>query len=248
MKRRGFTLIELLVVIAIIAILAAILFPVFSRARQTAHQANCASNIKQYAIGILLYADDNGGKFPEAHNQNNKTFWFDCIQPYVKNYKMGKCPSNPAKISLNAAKYGGMSTYGVNASLLDYNGARGLCEVKVPTRTVLLCDGSYLDQRHAALNTDCSQWEQLIITDPKFAGIYLLYGPYYWGPTNSYWLTYPYTYRHSWACYRPVPVHNGSVNVGFVDGHVKLIPIKQLIGPMPKGHPLGAPENYWDNM
>ena len=58
MRKRGFTLIELLVVIAIIAILAAILFPVFARAREKARQASCASNLKQYGLAFLMYAQD----------------------------------------------------------------------------------------------------------------------------------------------------------------------------------------------
>ena len=62
--RRGFTLIELLVVIAIIAILAAILFPVFARAREKARQSSCLSNVKQLTLGILMYADDYDEKFP----------------------------------------------------------------------------------------------------------------------------------------------------------------------------------------
>ena len=65
--RRGFTLIELLVVIAIIAILAAILFPVFAKAREKARQASCQSNLKQIALAILMYADDNDGNGPISH-------------------------------------------------------------------------------------------------------------------------------------------------------------------------------------
>ncbi|MFQ6098945.1 MAG: DUF1559 domain-containing protein, partial [Armatimonadota bacterium] len=64
----GFTLIELLVVIAIIAILAAILFPVFSRAREKARQASCQSNLKQLALGFLMYAQDYDEKFYSYHS------------------------------------------------------------------------------------------------------------------------------------------------------------------------------------
>lgn len=63
-NRRGFTLIELLVVIAIIAILAAILFPVFARAKKAAQLTGCLNNMKQWTAGILMYADDNAGRFP----------------------------------------------------------------------------------------------------------------------------------------------------------------------------------------
>jgi len=63
-KRKAFTLIELLVVIAIISILAAILFPVFARARENARRANCMSNLKQLALGMMMYTQDYDEKFP----------------------------------------------------------------------------------------------------------------------------------------------------------------------------------------
>jgi len=66
MERKGFTLIELLVVIAIIAILAAILFPVFSRARQRANMLSCLNNLKQLGVAMKMYADDNGGRLPNT--------------------------------------------------------------------------------------------------------------------------------------------------------------------------------------
>jgi len=63
-RRRGFTLIELLVVIAIIAILAAILFPVFAKARESAKRTTCLNNMRQIGVSIMMYVDDNGGKYP----------------------------------------------------------------------------------------------------------------------------------------------------------------------------------------
>ena len=65
-QRTGFTLIELLVVIAIIALLAAILFPVFSRVRENARRSSCQSNLKQLALGFQQYMGDNDGRFPHA--------------------------------------------------------------------------------------------------------------------------------------------------------------------------------------
>ena len=95
MKRRGFTLIELLVVIAIIAILAAILFPVFAQAREKARQTMCLSNTKQIGTGVTLYVQDYDEVFPFSDNfaiiipgspvQGGYQYWGDAIAPYVRN-------------------------------------------------------------------------------------------------------------------------------------------------------------------
>jgi prepilin-type N-terminal cleavage/methylation domain-containing protein/prepilin-type processing-associated H-X9-DG protein len=97
-RRNGFTLIELLVVIAIIALLAAILFPVFARARENARRASCQSNLKQIGLGILQYTQDYDertplyGYFPEAHSYPDY-YWHDAIFAYVKSAQIFKCPS-----------------------------------------------------------------------------------------------------------------------------------------------------------
>ncbi len=96
MHRRGFTLIELLVVIAIIAILAAILFPVFARARENARKTNCQSNEKQVAMGYLMYTQDYDGVLPLPHYQaadGSNIGPADVVQPYIKNWQSLYCPS-----------------------------------------------------------------------------------------------------------------------------------------------------------
>ncbi len=90
--RKGFTLIELLVVIAIIAILAAILFPVFARARENARRASCSSNLKQIGLGIMQYTQDYDELYPVR--ANGAGTWAQMIQPYVKSTQLFKCPSN----------------------------------------------------------------------------------------------------------------------------------------------------------
>jgi len=91
---RGFTLIELLVVIAIIAILAAILFPVFARAREKARQASCLSNMKQIGLAMLMYIDDYDEQFCRVTCSGGTNYkWFDPIDPYIKNKQILFCPS-----------------------------------------------------------------------------------------------------------------------------------------------------------
>jgi prepilin-type N-terminal cleavage/methylation domain-containing protein/prepilin-type processing-associated H-X9-DG protein len=113
--RKGFTLIELLVVIAIIAILAAILFPVFAQAREKARQTACLSNLKQIGLATLQYNEDYDEMF-YAHRYNltggaqnpllsqypqisgkaaSREFWISVLQPYTKSYDVFKCPDNP---------------------------------------------------------------------------------------------------------------------------------------------------------
>jgi prepilin-type N-terminal cleavage/methylation domain-containing protein/prepilin-type processing-associated H-X9-DG protein len=113
MKRQGFTLIELLVVIAIIAILAAILFPVFAQAREKARAISCVSNLKQIGTAWVMYATDYDGTYTWFYNNQHATamkaingdtwsgygYWFYALYPYIKNWKVYQCPSAPGTIN-----------------------------------------------------------------------------------------------------------------------------------------------------
>jgi len=95
--RAAFTLIELLVVIAIIAILAAILFPVFARARENARRSSCQSNEKQMGIAVLQYLQDYDEHYMWQHEDTvtptNSYYWFQPLQPYIKSTQVFICPS-----------------------------------------------------------------------------------------------------------------------------------------------------------
>lgn len=93
-RNNAFTLIELLVVIAIIAILAAILFPAFARARENARRASCMSNEKQMGLGITQYVQDHDEKLPPyGYDGPTKETWATVVQPYMKSTQIFNCPS-----------------------------------------------------------------------------------------------------------------------------------------------------------
>ncbi len=155
-KKSGFTLIELLVVIAIIAILAAILFPVFAQAREKARGISCLSNMKQMGTAMYMYAQDYDEQmFPYRvvdrpnHNTINpfagdpnvcgdardRIFWNQLLYPYVKNWDIYKCQSrtnswvniNPNGLATGDCSYGGQNSYGVNKyAFQPDNGAFGI--------------------------------------------------------------------------------------------------------------------------
>ena len=134
MRRRNsaFTLIELLVVIAIIAILAAILLPVFAQARESARAATCLSNQKQIGTAFVMYAQDYDETFPLERLQDDSATNGDCgsgslvpgwhteLKPYIKSYNVFTCPSNPNNTAATEdVDKGYMVSYALNGVLWD---------------------------------------------------------------------------------------------------------------------------------
>lgn len=161
-RLNAFTLIELLVVIAIIAILAAILFPVFGRARENARRASCQSNLKQIALGMQQYTQDFDETFLEQDVANDYHY-AHILQPYLKSRQIFVCPSAAGPtVDITATfpsdgrdyswisestTYGNYTgSYGMNSVL---HGA-ALAEIQEPARTAMLFDAGHVAATGAA--------------------------------------------------------------------------------------------------
>ena len=126
-SRRGFTLIELLVVIAIIAILAAILFPVFAQAREKARQATCVSNLKQLSVGGLMYSQDYDEKYYAYVNESYGMLWNVGFEVYLKNKQVGLCPNATKAYGSNASQcYFGTSKLAWGTCFSGYTSSYGM--------------------------------------------------------------------------------------------------------------------------
>jgi len=200
----GFTLIELLVVVAIISILAAILFPVFARARENARRASCMSNLKQIGLGFMQYTQDYDEKFPQAYysgfdpqtDQSMPDYiyqsnpggsnpagryknWMGFIFPYVKSVQLYKCPSG------TATSYS--AYYGYNRLISQRQvGGIALASVQRPAECVLALD----------YNTTSSIYASVAVAGP-------------WALSGN-----P-------ATYKSIAPHLDGSSIVFADGHVK---------------------------
>jgi len=144
MRRKGFTLIELLVVIAIIAILAAILFPVFAKAREKARTSSCQSNLKQLSIGLMQYTQDYDETLPRRYFAAEAQSWRVVIQPYLKSEQVFRCPSNTANnnISLDGVM---RSSYGANGqdnqnTPMNRNATVALAAIDAPAQLIMVAE------------------------------------------------------------------------------------------------------------
>lgn len=140
-SRRAFTLIELLVVIATIAILAAILFPVFARARENARRAACLSNMKQIGLGLMQYVQDYDERYPLYYGPNGG--WHMQIQPYLKSTQLFICPSASATAGcdptlINASASG---SYGYNGQFYNLDpGGVAVAAVQTPAESIFVSE------------------------------------------------------------------------------------------------------------
>ena len=159
---QAFTLIELLVVIAIIAILAAILFPVFAKVREKARAISCLSNMKQVAVASMQYNQDNDEKYIAGANRYGKgAGWAGQMYPYIKSVAAFRCPDDSSHLP------GTPVSYGLNSQFSPYNdqgtGSNGasLAQLSAPANTVLLFEvtnSGYYDITIPADTTSAGGW------------------------------------------------------------------------------------------
>jgi len=206
-QKGGFTLIELLVVIAIIAILAAILFPVYARLKEKAMQNACLHNVKQFSYAIHLYADDNDGWVIAAHSEATPyptNYWWYVLQVYVRDWGVIRCPSDtsdPKRVPCS---------YGWNYPHMSYRfiysgeaGVKNLSSFQRPSDTMVFADS------------------QSPTNDPQ----------YDWARSYVYCpLNYPVgsvaqAESNNKVGYR----HNQGANCAFLDGHARWLSLKQIL-------------------
>jgi prepilin-type N-terminal cleavage/methylation domain-containing protein/prepilin-type processing-associated H-X9-DG protein len=203
MRTKGFTLIELLVVIAIIAILAAILFPVFARAREKARQTSCLSNLKQLGQSSRMYSQDYDG-YVVPSSTGGPVFWYEILYPYVKNVQVYYCPSGQYQNAGGAWAGPGTSN--------DYDFPYGI--------------NSYISMGPGSLGI---YWWELRLTDIQGVSDTGLFGETDKGPRTGRFRIYK---NSSWDLeYCLTPMHNDGQNVAYFDGHAKWHTYNEVIKP-----------------
>lgn len=221
MRTRGFTLIELLVVIAIIAILAAILFPVFARTKEKARQAACSSNLQQMGLAFASYRVDYDGKLPAmAYMAPDRVpyRWIHCVYPYVNNDQIFECPSNEVAKDANDQSRPNRNSplpetsylYALGSVMAQRGAILSETAIKDPAGTYMVMDGWYFEGSGAA-----ASWNAFMF---YFTGEGNTPVP----QTFASWVNnQTTTYVNSLQVLDRMRRHNDGVNVAFYDGHVK---------------------------
>lgn len=222
---KAFTLIELLVVIAIIAILAAILFPVFARARDNARRATCISNLKQIGLGMMMYTQDNDQRFSPQYISNEPAgyippdgqafyagyqFWQQTLFPYVKSDQLFYCPDSPSQAGSQPAGAG--DTAGGNMQMLNAN--YSYSDLIAPTAPPALTDSAIVSPGSTYLFMEDGIYE----FDPS--SIKTASGSYYMPGAGLYGISCT-TVTAGFQADCQNGRHFGGVTVAYADGHVK---------------------------
>ncbi len=202
-NRRAFTLIELLVVIAIIAILAAILFPVFARARENARRASCMSNMKQIGLGIMQYTQDYDERYPYmsiydngnvtvSTTYNNRQSIYAQVYPYTKSWKLLLCPSGKDQTGGQAPDYAANDAYSypINPVIFRSTGLP-LARITQPALRLMIHENGVVEKKirtYPAINgSDYVNWLPGNVDANHFEGGNLLFadGHVKWKVKNS---------------------------------------------------------------
>jgi prepilin-type N-terminal cleavage/methylation domain-containing protein/prepilin-type processing-associated H-X9-DG protein len=241
-SRKGFTLIELLVVIAIIAILAAILFPVFGRARENARRTSCQNNLKQFGLAALQYVQDYDGLYPRVFWDTseppptgrpnivpNRWIWNEILFPYYKSFQIIYCPSNTvSKPTLGHATDGtAIGNYGMNDRFGSvYVPAVHEARLTRPAGTYMMMDsGTYYAAASTAINRNSMSYHPGI---GKFSST----------ACNGAWGAQIKDCKEG--------RHFDGANVAFADGHVKWL--KSDIPRIQAGNTEGAWNPFGTNL
>ncbi|NPV47073.1 MAG: DUF1559 domain-containing protein [Armatimonadetes bacterium] len=202
-RRRGFTLIELLVVIAIIAILAAILFPVFARAREAARKTVCLSNLRQIGLACHMYAQDYDELLPvDDHVCNPHYRFINQVMPYMKNSQILYCPSNPKTgVSYLIASPENFQAGYIGYYYWSFDGLPSTAPPSSPSNGYL----GWVDRSFIMVSTGWGNRTRIMTLQ--------------WD--TDYWLA------SDWFCkLNDQPVHDvkGGMNILYLDGHAKFWP------------------------
>jgi prepilin-type N-terminal cleavage/methylation domain-containing protein/prepilin-type processing-associated H-X9-DG protein len=225
--RFGFTLIELLVVIAIIAILAAILFPVFARARAKANQASCLDNCKQICLAVSMYLTDYdntwvsyawlqtanfAGVGQPPHLPGNGSGFPFLLLPYTKNWQIFQCPSNKINSQTNITQpgnggYGSTGDY-VASDIVGTNGQEIMDQIPYPAECLVFFDGR--------TDTTGQGWADYTCAFYNRSG-----------------------YNNRGPCSYAQDPHTNNVNIGYLDGHAAVMTLDaaQALATLPGGTP-----------
>jgi len=260
-NRKAFTLIELLVVIAIIAILAAILFPVFAQAREKARQTSCVSNQKQLATAANMYMQDYDetlmltvpgnvrASFTTPADRNatsalglarRLSYWSNSIQPYVKNWDMNVCPSAPddsTDFGVTRAQARGV---GLTYTMNGYLNAWALAGSPAPADVIVFSSGMGKMTMPGFGNVF-----PIPTGSPNGApaGCGFTYGPadpaWRFSRTGTDQCAFSFNFRHTWW------VHGRGENFTYLDGHAKYVPSPSNRSPWAAVDANGLPQSLW---